>query len=139
MSTNPYFYILSLLSYSIYNLLTYKFLSQKKSEIILEEATRLHGKEWKDNEKLSILYYKKTAEWRVGSIFLNKNIFLYASCSIPFVSYFIYDKLGILYIPVMLLIANILQVIIGQSLKGRGIQISTFLSLIISILLILIK
>lgn len=137
MLTYPYFYILSLLSYSIYNILSYKFLAEKQTEIILKEGQELRNKFLLDDEDLYTLYINRLNNWRVGFLFHNERVFKFAIIGIPYILFMIYDKLGVIYIPIILVITFTLQVLVGLLFKGRGIQISTFLSFLMIILLYL--
>jgi hypothetical protein len=138
MLTSLNFYIYFFFIYFFYCLVSYKFLSQNQIDRITQFFINKYGYKWKTDDKLVELYAEKVSKWSVGSIFLNNHVFKFSILLFFLTLYQVYDVFGLKNLLYTVILIFVLQFIIGQTFKGKGIQFSSFISLFISLIILVI-
>jgi len=131
------FYLLLLFHYSFYCLLSYRFLRQSKIDMVSKYFIKNWGLRFADNEELVIMYASKIEKWGIGTLFLNNTVFGISLLSIFYIIFKEYRNYGILGILIISIISFLLQILIGEVFKGYGIQRSTFIFMLVGLILLI--
>ena len=139
MLTSYTLYIIAFLLYFLYCIITYKFLRKSQIDIIYKDAVTKFGLNWSNNDKNVMDVADSLSKWPIGNLFLNEGLFKFAFSGgllLLITSVYLFGFLSAFIIIVWVFIT---QTFIGLLFKGKGIQFSAFLLLLISLILSLYK
>jgi|688.fasta_scaffold518786_1 hypothetical protein len=133
------FYIIAFFIYVFYCIMTYKFLAKSQIDNIYKDAITKFGLNFTKNHENVKNVSNAISKWSIGNIFTNEVLFIFAFyCGIFLLIFSVY-LFGFLAALIIIIWVFIVQTVIGLLFKGKGIQLSAFFLLFISIILSLYK
>jgi hypothetical protein len=119
--------------------MTYKFLAKSQIDNIYKDAVAKFGLNFTNNHENVKNVSNAISKWSIGNIFTNEGLFIFAFyCGIFLLIFSVY-LFGFLAALIIIIWVFIVQTVIGLLFKGKGIQLSAFFLLCISIILSLYK